>query len=80
MLNSKGEIDSIGDKYSQAFNTDKKGTAFSNDSWIWKLDGADWRQDGITIVLYRFSSNVPFFFDYPLIGAKCRNRHFALTA
>jgi hypothetical protein len=29
--------------------------------------------------IYRFSSNVPFFVVYPLNGAKCRNRHFALT-
>jgi hypothetical protein len=30
--------------------------------------------------LYRFSSNFPFLeLDYPLSGAKCRYRHFALA-
>jgi hypothetical protein len=28
-------------------------------------------------MLYRFSSNISFFVDYPLSGAKCRFRHFA---
>jgi hypothetical protein len=32
------------------------------------------------VLLYRFSSNVPFLeLDYPLSGAKCRDRHFALA-
>jgi hypothetical protein len=31
-------------------------------------------------LIYRFSSNVPFLeLDYPLSGAKCRYRHFALA-
>jgi hypothetical protein len=37
------------------------------------------RRFAISVIIYRFSSNVPFFVDYPLSGAKCRSRHFALA-
>ncbi|MDR1539473.1 MAG: hypothetical protein LBU32_16030 [Clostridiales bacterium] len=51
--------------------------------YIWNVEAGGYtaRQlDAETDIVYRFSSNVSFLeLDYPLSGAKCRYRHFALA-